>query len=131
MLDSLSPFRLKSKNFYKWNFFQFFIKRFGLGFSFSLLLCRFSGLHPFLRLFFILDSNLDSFYSNSFLLKKIKIFFLNNKDNLDSLLFKKKINSIKFLKIIKCLRGRNHVNILPVRGQRRRTNAKTRKKIKF
>jgi ribosomal protein S13 len=131
MLDSIGPFKLKSKNYWKWNFFQFFHKRFGIGQSFSFLLCKFSGIHPFLRLSFILDYNFDSFYENYYILKKIKFFFIENKYHLDSFLWKQKANAVKFLKSIGNLRGRNHNNALPVRGQRRRTNARTKKKIKF
>lgn len=37
--------------------------------------------------------------------------------------------SIKRLIEINCFRGRRHINSLPVRGQRTRTNAQTRKRI--
>jgi ribosomal protein S13 len=131
MLDSLSPFRFKSNDFDKLNFYQFFLRRFGIGYSISNWICKFTGLHPFLKLFNILDSSFDSIYSNYYLLKRIKFFFLDNKDYLDYLLSKKKIDSIKLLRSTGSLRGRNHVNALPVRGQRRRTNARTRKKIRY
>ena len=130
MLDSLVPFKLKFQDYLQLNFFQFFSKRFGIGKFISFFLCKFSGLHPFLRLFNILDYNLDSFYENHYLLKRIKMFFIDNKEHLDSFLLKQKINFIKFLKSIGSLRGRNHNNALPVRGQRKRTNARTRKRVK-
>ena len=39
------------------------------------------------------------------------------------------IACIDVLKSIRCLRGRKHLAYLPVRGQRNRTNARTRKNI--
>lgn len=38
-------------------------------------------------------------------------------------------NNIKFLKDIRSFRGIRHLNKLPCRGQRTRTNAKTRKRM--
>ena len=131
MLDNLSPFRLKFRNPKKLNFFQFFLRRYGLGVFFSYWLCKFTGIHPFLRLFVLLNQNYDSFYSNYYILKRIKFFFVNFKYYLDYFVLKYKINNIKVLKSINCLKGRNHFNALPVRGQRRRTNASTKKRIKY
>lgn len=38
-------------------------------------------------------------------------------------------NNVKFLKDIRSFRGIRHLNKLPCRGQRTRTNAKTRKRL--
>ena len=129
MLDSLSPFRKKRNKLRQLNCYQFFMSRFGIGSSLSKLLCFYSGLHPFLRIHDFLDTYFNSFYSHFYILKRIKYFFLNNKNNLDHFLHKEMITHIVLLKTIKCIRGKRHSSYLPVRGQRNRTNARTRKNI--
>ena len=52
-----------------------------------------------------------------------------NKNNLDHFLHKEMISRINILKIIRCLKGKRHSSYLPVRGQRNKTNARTRKNI--
>lgn len=129
MLDSISPFRRKRGFSKKLNIFQFFISRFGIGSFISKKLCDFSGLHVNLQLDAFLDPFFNSNYSHSYVIKKIKYFFLNNKFSIDNFLQKEVLFNINILKNIRCLKGRRHVSFLPVRGQRNRTNARTRKKI--
>lgn len=129
MLDSISPFKKKRNLVKKLNIFQFFISRFGIGCYISKMLCNYSGLHLYLQLDNFLDSFYNSNYSHSYIIKKIKYFFLNNKVYLDNFLQKEMTTNIGILKSIRCLKGRRHSSFLPVRGQRNRTNARTRKKI--
>src|SRR3989338_7436357 len=116
MLDSISPFKQKRHLLRQLNCLQFFKSRFGIGVSIAKLLCFFSGLHPNLRIHLFLDN-----YFNS--------FFLTNKNYLDHFLHKEMISCINVLKAIRCLKGKRHLTFLPVRGQRNRTNARTRKII--
>jgi len=129
MLDSISPFKQKRHQIRQLNCFQFFISRFGIGNSISRLICNFSGLHPHLRIHLFLDNYFNSFYSHFYILKRIKYFFLTNKNYLDHFLHKEMISCINVLKSIRCLKGKKHSSFLPVRGQRNKTNARTRKNI--
>ena len=129
MLDSLSPFKQKRHLLRQFNCIQFFGSRFGIGVSLSKLICDFSGLHYNLRINSFLDNYFNSFYSHFYILKRIKYFFLNNKNYLDHFLYKEMISCINVLKNIRCLKGKRHSTFLPVRGQRNRTNARTRKII--
>lgn len=129
MLDSISPFRQKRHKLRQLNCLQFFMSRFGIGFSIANMLCTFSGLHRYLRLKCFLDTYFNSFFSHFYILKRIKFFFLMNKENLDHFLHKEVISHINILKMIRCLKGKRHSSFLPVRGQRNKTNARTRKNI--
>jgi small subunit ribosomal protein S13 len=129
MLDSVSPFKKKRHLLRQFNCFQFFISRFGIGNSISKSICNFSGLHPNLRIRLFLDNYFNSFFSHFYILKRIKYFFLTNKNYLDHFLHKEMISCINVLKAIRCLKGKRHITFLPVRGQRNRTNARTRKII--
>jgi len=129
MLDSISPFKQKKSKLRSLNNLQFFSSRFGIGQSFAQLLCNFTGLHPFLRLNSFLDNYFNSFFSHFYILKRIKYFFLLNKNKLDHFLHKEMIANINVLKTIRCLKGKRHSSFLPVRGQRNKTNARTRKNI--
>jgi small subunit ribosomal protein S13 len=129
MLDSLSPFRQKRHKLRQLNCLQFFSSRFGIGVSLSKMLCYYSGLNPYLRMHYFLDTYFNSFFSHFYILKRIKYFFLTNKNNLDHFLHKEVIAHINILKTIRCLKGKRHTSYLPVRGQRNKTNARTRKNI--
>ncbi len=129
MLDSLSPFKQKRHLLRQFNCIQFFSSRFGIGINLSKLICDFSGLHYNLKINAFLDNYFNSFYSHFYILKRIKYFFLNNKNYLDHFLHKEMISCINVLKNIRCLKGKKHSTFLPVRGQRNRTNARTRKII--
>jgi ribosomal protein S13 len=131
MLDSRTPFKIKFFKLYKCNFLQFFSSRFGLGSSITCLVCSFSGIHFKLKILSLVDKNFYTKYTNFYVLKKVYNFLYRNKNFLDENLKKKKFDDIKFLKSIKLLRGRNHSNFLPVRGQRNRTNAGTRSRGRF
>lgn len=127
MLDNLSPFRKKKETLYQLNFYQFFKSRFGIGHSFAKLLCYFSGIHPFLKINKLLTSEYESPFANAYVIKRVKSFFFKYKEKMDDLLESKVNSFIKILKNIKSYRGRAHGNYLPVRGQRRRTNANTQR----
>jgi len=127
MLDSVGPFKLKKKNYSNINFYQFFKSRYGIGHSISLLICYFSGIHPFLKVSKLLSTKYESGYANLYIIKRIKTFFLEHLSSMDNLLLSSVISRIRLLGSIRSLRGRLHLNFLPVRGQRNRTNARTRK----
>jgi len=78
-------------------------------------ICKIYGLNINQKLNLIKNSN---FYNINIYIEKLK---LNN--------FKlKKLKNIQKLKNVNNYRGMRHVKNLPVRGQRTKTNAKTRKK---
>ena len=129
MLDSISPFKQKRHKLRQLNCLQFFMSRVGISNSIAFLICKFSGLHPHRRIHLFLDGYFNSFFSHFYILKRIKYFFLINKNNLDHFLHKEMISCIVVLKTIRCLKGKRHSSYLPVRGQRNKTNARTRKNI--
>jgi small subunit ribosomal protein S13 len=131
MLDSYTPFRIRVQQIRGCNVVQLLSRRFGLGFSLSVLLCSFTGIHKNMKVWDLVDYQFYTRYTNFYVLKKLRSFFLTNKSLLDDSLKSQKGDFIKFLKDIKSLRGRNHRNYIPVRGQNNRTNARTRKKGKF
>lgn len=59
-----------------------------------------------------------------------RLRFLVTEFEIEGDLKRKIFLNVKRLKDIKCYRGLRHKLFLPVRGQRTRTNAKTRKKFK-
>ena len=93
-------------------------KIFGIGISTSYYICKKIGISPVLRV-----SNLDS-EKISLIQKLISEFEVEG-----NLRTRIRIN-IKRLKDIKCYRGLRHKMSLPCRGQRTKTNAKTRKRSK-
>jgi len=128
MLDSPSFFKIKLKDFLKKNFFQIFIRRYGIGNSLALSILKFSSIHPRLKMKSVLDSSFFTSFSSLYLIRRIYFFFVNYKGSLDWNLWNKKFSNVRFLRDSKTWRGRNHLNYLPVRGQGNRTNAVTRKK---
>ncbi len=93
-------------------------KVFGVGKMNSYYICKKSGVSPFLKVRELseldvleIQKSVSKFETEGVLRTKIKI-------------------NIKRLRDIKCYRGVRHKLSLPVRGQRTKTNAKTRKKTK-
>ena len=95
-------------------FFNYF---FGFNFSFSFYICIKQGYSPFIILSSL--TNLDLYL----LFLELNFFYCYNleKKNL-------KLLKIDFLKKIKTYKGIRFSYFLPIRGQRTKTNAKTRKK---
>jgi len=89
---------------------------YGLGYSQSLELCK------------ILGVSKDIYFENLSEKKRTKLKDLLQNMIVGSLRLHEKLNSIKILKESKTYRGFRHTKKLPVRGQRTRTNARTRKK---
>lgn len=127
MLDSLGPFKRKKQPLFTLNFFQLFKSRFGIGNSLAKTLCFFSGIHPYMRVHKLVNEQYESEYSNAYLIKRVKSFFLTHQNFVDNLLTSFVFSRINLLKNLKTLRGRMHTLNLPVRGQRNRTNARTQK----
>ena len=93
------------------------------------------GLSKKLSLNLYMDVGLNSRIYPILLKKRAHLAILDEiKTNVKILLDKKLKNSIKdnidFIKTTRTYKGIRHLNNLPVRGQRTRTNAKTRKKIR-
>ena len=131
MLDSIGPFKKKRKELRELNCLLFFKSRYGIGYSMSLNICNFSGLHPALKISSFLNEYYNSNFSNFYILKRIRYFFIHKKIYLDSFLHKIMLDNINLLKQIKTLKGKRHSSFLPVRGQRNKTNARTLKNIQF
>jgi len=89
---------------------------FGLGYSQSLEICKSLGLSK------------TATFSFLSLKKKKKLQYILNNMVLGTARFHKKLNSINFLKKINSYRGWRHKKRLPVRGQRTKTNRRTRQK---
>jgi small subunit ribosomal protein S13 len=102
------------------NIYRSYKKRYGIGNSISLLLCAHSGYHPKTK-----SNSIPFTYINDNL-KKLLI----NKQDLFSLSLKKTMedNLIKQVKL-NTYQGSNIRSGLPIRGQRRRTNANTARKL--
>ena len=127
MLDSVTPFNITDAA--KKSFFQFFKSRYGIGKNMARVICNFSGIHPLLNIKRMLDYTFNSPFSNMYIVKKVRLFFIIHKYRIDNLLRSRVEASINTLSTIRTYRGRMHMSRLPVRGQRRRTNARTIKKM--
>lgn len=86
-----------------------------MGIYHSKYVIKIFGLHPHTAVY---SSNVNVY----------KPIFLYFKKNLNLKIFSLKLDNVKYLKYIKNYKGFRHIYSLPVRGQRSRTNAKTRKK---
>jgi len=93
-------------------------KIFGIGKVSSLYICKKVGISPFLK---VNKLNTDTLS----LIQKVVLEF-----EVEGNLRRRVRINIKRLKDIKCYRGLRHKSSLPVRGQRTKTNAKTRKRNK-
>lgn len=90
---------------------------YGVGPALALSLCNLVGISPNTRL------NELSINQHDLLAKSCRRLVTSNKKH------RKIIESIKNLVRISCYRGTRHINALPCRGQRTRTNAFTSKKL--
>ena len=93
-------------------------KIFGIGNVSALYICKKAGISPFLRV-----SDLDNTVIT--LIQKIVLEF-----EIEGNLRRRIRINIKRFRDIKCYKGLRHKSSLPVRGQRTKTNAKTRKRNK-
>ena len=93
-------------------------KIFGIGKVSSLYICKKAGISPFVKVNSLNDNTLA-------LIQKIILEF-----EVEGNLRRRVRINVKRLKDIKCYRGIRHKASLPVRGQRTKTNANTRKRSK-
>jgi small subunit ribosomal protein S13 len=117
-VDNLLSFRTKMYNLDNLNIYQFFFQRIGIGKTTSNRILLYMGYSPFFKAKKI---------KNSSKTKEVKQFFINNTKNLDKNI--KKIESTNIEKYLKnkSYRGIRHKYKYPVRGQRTRSNAYTKK----
>lgn len=93
------------------------------------------GFGKYLSLSIYLDSGLNIRTYPIILKKKVHLINLEEIKTNEKILLDKKLKSsikdnIDFIKTIRTYKGIRHLNNLPVRGQRTRTNAKIRKKFR-
>ncbi len=93
-------------------------KIYGIGKISSFYICKEVKISPFLKV-----NELDD-KTTSYIQKIISKF------EVEGILRARVRINIKRLKDIKCYRGIRHISHLPVRGQKTKTNAKTRKRVK-
>nr|YP_010049290.1 40S ribosomal protein S13 [Pleurostomum flabellatum]QPL15624.1 40S ribosomal protein S13 [Pleurostomum flabellatum] len=130
MLDSVTPFKLARNKFYLINVYQFLSRRYGIGSFLTMHICNFSGIHYGIRMRTLVNFQFTTTFCVMYILKKIHDFFIIKSSSLDFSLKKLNNNFMDFLRKSKTIRSKKHINFLPVRGQRNRTNGKTKKKLK-
>lgn len=121
-IDSILPFRKKVKNLDKLNMYQFLTQRYGIGSRLSKLIiehCGYSGQ-------FMARS-----VPSNYVADKIRKLFIRSLPSLDNNLREYMVKQIENSIRIGCYRGVRHVFKYPCRGQRTRSNAKTRKRMVF
>lgn len=119
-VDSLIPFRKRNIKVEKLNLLQFFQQRYGIGKNLSHLLCRYSGYSIYYK-----GVNVK----RSYISDKIRKLFVRKAENLDKSLKECVFNNISNLIKIGCYRGVRHNFKYPCRGQRTRSNARTRRRF--
>lgn len=119
-VDSLIPFRKKNRVIDSLNIYQFLFQRYGIGPSLSLILCKYNGYHPYLKI---------NKVGRSYISEKLRKFFVNHIDLLDKSL-KEYYNSriTNFIKL-GTYKGFRHTMKYPSNGQRTRSNARTRRRF--
>lgn len=90
---------------------------FGIGKKLSLIILKQFNIEPFIKVENLPENILNPLYT-----------YLEEQCSFEAKLKKIINNNIDRLKTIKSYRGYRHINNLPVRGQRTRTNAQTAKK---
>lgn len=102
------------------NVYRNYTKKYGIGSSLAILLCQHTGSHPYSRMRNISYSYLADGVKKLFVRKKDVLNFDFRKVMEDNLMKQVKLNTYKG----NCIR-----NLLPVHGQRRRTNGLTARKL--
>lgn len=131
LVDSFFFSRAVKVDFFRSKFFHLFKFRYGTGKSIIYYICAFSGIHSFINLFKLVKENFEGKWTNRFCVEKISNFFFFFFNSFDKRLKKKKIQRVKEIIRSQTIRGRKLELWLPVRGQRNRTNGRTRKKSIF
>jgi ribosomal protein S13 len=124
IVDKILPFLRKKESeelLISLNLFQFYLQRFGIGIDISKKILFFAGVHNNIK---IAD------YNANVINKKIKYIFIKSSDNLDIPLERKMMNTIKLNIDLYNYKGNCYLLRFPLHGQRRRTNAKTVRRIR-
>lgn len=119
LFDNISKFN-ENKLISGIKFITFLKTRYGISDSICKTICTKSGLNSNIKLDYIFDS---------YVTKKLRLYFSYNKYTLDLNIIKFVRKCIKNIVMKKTIKGMKHLYRYPVRGQRRRTNARTVKKI--
>jgi len=119
-IESTIPFRKKVRKLYRLNLFQFFFQRYGIGANLSKLLIQYSGFSPEVK---------STRLKTSVVGERLRAFFVKNVSKLDTNLRDYMIKQIETSVRLGSYRGVRHVFKYPCRGQRTRSNARTRKRF--
>lgn len=120
-IDSLLPFR-RRKSVPNPNLYQFLMQRYGIGprSAKHIILSSGCNLHIPVR-----------YVPSTYVTDRIRSLFVNSVTVLDKNLKEYMFKRIKHSVNIGCYKGVRHVSQYPCRGQRTRSNAKTRKRNKI
>jgi small subunit ribosomal protein S13 len=123
-VDSHLSFRVKSKKrkIEQLNLYQFLSQRYGIGSKLSTLILSHVGYAKEFP---------STLVSANHMTDKIRKFFVRNVSMLDHNLKEYMLKRIDHYIKIGCYRGVRHVFNYPCRGQRTRSNASTRKSMRF
>jgi small subunit ribosomal protein S13 len=119
-IESTIPFRKKIRKLDRLNLFQFFFQRYGIGANISKLLLKYSGFAPEVK---------STRLRTSLVGERLRAFFVKNVSKLDSNLRDYMIKQIETSIRLGSYKGVRHVFKYPCRGQRTRSNARTRKRF--
>jgi small subunit ribosomal protein S13 len=89
---------------------------YGIGRTQALVVCKAVGVNPEIKAGRLTEDEVSQIAG-----------FIENNFSVEGTLRRQEMQNINRLKDIRCYRGLRHIRGLPVRGQRTRTNARTRK----
>lgn len=121
-VDSILPFRKKVKNLERLNMYQFLSQRYGIGSNLSKLIISHSGYSK---------EYMANMIPSNYISDKIRKLFVRSLSSLDNNLKEYMVKQIEMSIRMGCYKGVRHVFKYPCRGQRTRSNAKTRKRMSF
>lgn len=120
-VDKLLSFRTKMYKLDHLNLYQFFIQRIGIGESLSSRIVQTMGYSPYYK---------SARVKNNTKCKETKQFFINYGKFFDKNIKKLESNNIEKFYKNRSYKGIRHRYKYPTRGQRTRSNARTKKKLK-
>lgn len=121
-VDSILPFRKKVKNLDSLNMYQFLSQRYGIGSNLSKLIVKHCGYS---------NEYMANSIPSNYISDKIRKLFIRSLPSLDNNLKEYMVKQIEVSIRMGCYKGVRHVFKYPCRGQRTRSNAKTRKRMVF
>jgi ribosomal protein S13 len=120
-IDSLIPFRKPLSVLEQMSIYKLLNLRTGISASISRMICNLSGYHPNLNV----GSIRRTYISN-----RVRRFFALKSNFMDKSVIELQAAGVTLDIRLQTNKGRRHVDGYPVNGQRTRTNAKTKKKLK-